>query len=321
MERGLSRYLPLFLVVAAGGVGLRVATPDPALACSPGPTSVHCYATLDWDHGPGFKGEDGYIITDCMNMADETTEFITNEMWLLLYPFSGQNQTNKTFWVEAGITRGPPDPGHFTGPPGTQRRFYWAEDQYPSNKYTEHYPPSTDPRPVLGTPYYFKIRYAGTGAWNVFAGPTFSGTSTNTFDWGSDSLSTGSEIAASTSGAQTGSYSGGLGFFAPTATTLLAGIRAASQTRSLPLAAQEEWPPCMPNGSISRSLFTTESERHVEVGTTDPPRNRARWMRCYCDCAWRPIVGPGARSYGDPASSATARNRCDRGGKWGPFAD
>ncbi len=174
---------------------------------------MHCYATLDWDHGPGFKGEDGYIITDCMNMADETTEFITNEMWLLLYPFSGQNQTNKTFWVEAGITRGPPDPGHFTGPPGTQRRFYWAEDQYPSNKYTEHYPPSTDPRPVLGTPYYFKIRYAGTGAWNVFAGPTFSGTSTNTFDWGSDSLSTGSEIAASTSGAQTGSYSGGLGFF------------------------------------------------------------------------------------------------------------
>lgn len=90
----------LSAVVAVASTAMAVA-PGSASACS---ASAHCYGRALWQMystpGAGVYGIATNVRSNCMYVADPSTEFVTNEVWAI----------NGTPWVEAGITAGAPFP-------------------------------------------------------------------------------------------------------------------------------------------------------------------------------------------------------------------
>jgi len=98
--------------------------PTPAMADA---CASHCYAYADWTVTPpsGFSGMEVSLRTNCMSVANNMTDFVTNEEWFV--------QGN--YWVEAGITIGAKYGGGYL----TRAEPYWADNRPGSGSYHEHY--------------------------------------------------------------------------------------------------------------------------------------------------------------------------------------
>lgn len=97
-----SRIFLLCLVLSGAwvpGAIASMASPSAAFACS---ETTHCYGTANWNMAgsPGaVYGVSANVRTNCIRLANPSTEFVTNELWAVEQYAGGS-------WAEAGITAG-----------------------------------------------------------------------------------------------------------------------------------------------------------------------------------------------------------------------